>query len=526
MSNKYLEKIAFNLIGALKPPKPSVLRAGTNLFKDVRQSQTFKIPEKVLGTGLAKIASDLNPKQERALAKMNSSGGVILNHSMGSGKTRVFLTAAQRSLEANPNKRVLLVAPASLTSNVDKELIKHKINLDRKRLDVLSYEKAVIDSDSLSKNKYALAIADEAQKLRNVGTKRHTVLSDLFANSDKRLLASGTPDYNHVSDIGSLVNLAAGHKVLPEGRKAFEAQFVEKKMVSAPFLQRIFGAPPKEVSNLKNKKELSTTINKYSDYYNSREDPESAKHFATKTEKLIEVKMSPLQHRLYKYAEDELPWHLRIKVRAGMPLDKKDSAQIQAFSSNIRQISNSTHKYLPAYEEPTPKIKAAVDSIENSLKENPKFRGVVYSNFLEAGLEDYSKELSKRGIAHNLYTGKLNKTQKDAIESEYNEGKKPVILISSSGAEGLNLLKTRKIQILDPHWNESKIKQVIGRGIRYDSHKDLPESERNVEVEHYLSTFPDGILGKSKSHSIDSYMSHEAKHKQTLSDQLNTFYTR
>jgi SNF2 family DNA or RNA helicase len=522
--NKYLEKIALDLMGLTHPLKPSVLKAGALKFKSLRATDTFKIPAKVMG--LDKAAADLSPRQEKALKKMDDTGGVILNHSTGSGKTRVFLVAAQRALEANPNKRALLVAPASLTNNVDKEILKHNIKLDRDRLDVLSYEKAVIDSDKLSKNKYALAIADEAQKLRNIGTKRHSVISELFKDSDKRLLASATPDYNNVSDIGAMVNLAAGSKVMPEGKQAFDERYVDKKMVSAPILQRIFGAPPKEVSNIKNKKELASVVNKYSDYYNSSEDPESAKHFARKEEKVIDVKMSALQHRLYKYSEDSLPWHLKIKIRAGMPLDKKDSAQIQAFSSNIRQISNSTRKYLPNYEDPTPKIKAAVDSLEKDYRTNKEFRGVVYSNFLEAGLNDYSRELTKRKIPHNIFTGSLNKNQKSAMEEEYNTGKVPVLLISSSGAEGLNLLKTRKLQILENHWNESKIKQVMGRSIRYDSHKDLPEKDRVVEIERYNSVFPDGILGKSRSNSIDTYMMHNAAHKQSLSDQMNKLYDR
>jgi hypothetical protein len=42
---------------------------------------------------------------------------------------------------------------------------------------------------------------------------------------------------------------------------------------------------------------------------------------------------------------------------------------------------------------------------------------------------------------------------------------------------------------MEPHWNESKINQIIGRAIRYDSHIKLPEKERNVTIIRWISVF-------------------------------------
>lgn len=471
---------------------------------------------------LGKIAEDkLKPHQERALKKMDESGGIVLDHSMGSGKTKTFLTAVARAQKKNPKGRSLIIAPASLTTNVDKEIKKHNLKIDMSKIDVMSYEKAVIDSAKLRKNKYMLAIADEAQKLRSVDTQRHTELSTIIAKADKRLLASGTPVYNHVSDIAPLVNIAAGgHKVLPEGKAAFENEFVSKRTVSAPLLKRIFGAPPKEVSTLKNKKNLSERLNKYVDSYDLRSDPEEAKHFPTETEKTIEVKMSPEQHMLYKHLEGKLPWRLRLKVRMNTDLDPKEAAMLRSFSTGIRQLSNSTEKYFPKYNKPTPKISAAADSIQKGLTSDKNFKSISYSNFRESGVDSLSKELTKRGIPHEIYDGSLNKKQKDAIRDNYNSNKNRVMLITSSGAEGVDTQGTKKIQVLEPHWNQSKLDQVVGRGVRYKSHEHLPIKERNVDVEHYHSVFPDGIFGKSKTHSIDQYLAANAQHKNELGDQL------
>ena len=60
-----------------------------------------------------------------------------------------------------------------------------------------------------------------------------------------------------------------------------------------------------------------------------------------------------------------------------------------------------------------------------------------------------------------------------------------IILISPAGAEGLNLMSTRQVHIMEPYWNEVKIEQVIGRAIRICSHKYLPMEQRKVDVFRY-----------------------------------------
>ena len=60
------------------------------------------------------------------------------------------------------------------------------------------------------------------------------------------------------------------------------------------------------------------------------------------------------------------------------------------------------------------------------------------------------------------------------------------MLITSAGAEGLDLKNTRSVIILEPFWHTSRIQQVIGRAVRYKSHETLPESERYVDVYNLL----------------------------------------
>jgi hypothetical protein len=72
-------------------------------------------------------------------------------------------------------------------------------------------------------------------------------------------------------------------------------------------------------------------------------------------------------------------------------------------------------------------------------------------------------------------------------EDNITGAKVKVVLISQTGAEGLDLKYIRQIHILEPWYNMNRIEQIIGRGVRTCSHKALPFAQRNVELYLYGS---------------------------------------
>lgn len=107
----------------------------------------------------------------------------------------------------------------------------------------------------------------------------------------------------------------------------------------------------------------------------------------------------------------------------------------------------------------------------------------------------------------------------------YNEGKLRALLLSSAGGEGLDLKGTRVVQLLEPHWNEEKLKQVIGRGVRYKSHEGLPPEQRNVEIQRYFATRSPSSLferigWKEPGKSSDEYLAARAQEKERLLEQF------
>lgn len=153
--------------------------------------------------------------------------------------------------------------------------------------------------------------------------------------------------------------------------------------------------------------------------------------------------------------------------------------------------------------------------------EKPKF--VKYT-----GRED--NEL--REIILDIYNDSLSSVPEE-IQREF-EGKSnihgdiiKVLMISSSGAEGLDLKNIRQIHIVEPYWNNVRIQQVIGRGIRVCSHMDLPLEQRYVELFMYIMYATDDQLKsyqtyaiKDKRKSTDETILEIASRKEFLVEQI------
>ena len=56
------------------------------------------------------------------------------------------------------------------------------------------------------------------------------------------------------------------------------------------------------------------------------------------------------------------------------------------------------------------------------------------------------------------------------------------VLITQASSEGINFKNIREIHIIEPWWNMSRIEQIIGRGVRIQSHRALPVEKRNVTI--------------------------------------------
>ena len=446
------------------------------------------------------LTTKLLPHQRRVVEKLSKRPGLVVAHGLGSGKTLASIAAAARMEGDN-----LALVPAALQSNYKKEIEQH--TQGDVPVEVGSAQRAALRMESGPSN---LLILDEAHRGRETKTKLHQLIREYPA--EKKMLLTASPVYNKPSDIAALVNMAASGDLLPEGA-AFDKRYVkipDQGVLSA----RIFGVKKPELANTK---ELKEVLDDWVDYH-----PASGKDFPARMDSIVPVSMSRYQSKVHDAALGKLSPEARRRLRAGLPIDKKEIAKLNQFQSQTRQVGGSMGKFTTRAAKTSPKVLRAVSDLNRQVGQNPQHRAVVYSNYLDT-LDDYGTELDKKHIPYATFTGKMKKKEREQAVNDFNQGKLKALLVSSAGGEGLDLKGTRQVQVLEPHWNEEKLKQVIGRAIRRGSHSHLPKGQRNVMVQRYLAHPKPSIferMSKKTPEGIEHYLYNKSKEKEDLNQQL------
>jgi SNF2 family DNA or RNA helicase len=474
----------------------------------------------------------LKPHQKKVVnyMKLTKSRGIILYHGLGSGKTITSIAISKLY-----NKTVIIISPASMRSQWKDEL--NKMDIKKSNYIIYSFESFLnfVELNNVDTLKNKVIIVDEAHRIRSSKGKTSIILVALLQTAFKVILLTGTPMVNSPEDISPLVNSILGDNILPTDEKKFREKFFILKSKNQPpenkrcknyssitctnngfiyknglcnyhYVNSLKTGKMKKLLNKKdingletlnewkivqknriqlararvklgilkpNISEFSKFIKKTISYYKPKQD---INYFPEVKEKIIKVKMNNEQYNIYlKYQKKVNKEDLNF-LESGIEVTSKSSS-MNAFLNKTRQISNTWNG-----KKNTPKL----NKILNTLKKNPK-PALIYSNWIENGINPLSEMLDDSNIKYLKFIGGMSDKKKDEVIKKYNNKEIDALLLSSSGGEGLDLKNTRQIHIMEPHWNEAKISQVKGRGIRYKSHSNLPLSERKVTVFNWIS---------------------------------------
>lgn len=191
-----------------------------------------------------------------------------------------------------------------------------------------------------------------------------------------------------------------------------------------------------------------------------------------------------------------------------------DPESEDAFYINLRRVVNGYTESVHSK-----KIDHALDIITRAHRANQ--RVIAYSNFINGGITLMRKELERRKVPFMEYTGKSTRAHRDACMKQINGGHVNVLLLSRAGAEGLDLKCIRHVVLLEPHFHNERLRQVIGRAVRYHSHDALPPRERTVTVHHLLLCKPveKGKLSweENHHHNFDRIQKLVQKYKPVVS---------
>ena len=407
-----------------------------------------------------------HPHQREIAELLRTRDGIIAHHGLGSGKTLTAINAANEL-----GIPALAVVPASLRENFKKEMLKANPSVP---IDVMSYEGFYRSRPDLSGR---MLILDEAHRIKNEDSVRSKVISELSRRAKKRLLLTGTPIQNKPHDIAMLANVAAGSDILPSNETEFNSKYLRRKNKS--IMDIIKKRDPGYAYT--NNEEYRSLV----DQYMHRYQPESSiENFPNVNYSEVPVEMSPEQYEAYKAFERGAGSDVRDIIAGASEAKKKGMGRLNSFLNKTRQISN-----IESSGKLSPKMQKVLENIEGG-----KGPSLVYSNFIGSGIDPLRAALEERNKMVGVFTGELNDARKKAIVDEYNNRKLDALLISSAGSEGLDLKGTRSVHIVEPHWNDPKINQVIGRSARYNSHSHLPVNERNVDVVRYISKRPSSFM--------------------------------
>lgn len=369
-----------------------------------------------------------------------SQRGIIAVHSTGSGKTLTAVTASQCFLKANKNGKIVVITPKSLQGNFIKEMEKYGADIidgKYKFYTFVEFKNSILNRKVIPSDDCMLII-DETHNIRTEGGKISKPIIDYAKDAKKVLLLTATPIINDPYDISNLIAIIDGTD--PISRNDFKTMTENEE-----FSKEYFGC---KISM------FSPSEDELDEFY-----PKS-------TEKDVYVPMSSAYGKKYNKLEDD--------IKGDEDIEYFGQKNLKVFYNGLRRGTNKLEENTHSS-----KIEWIVDKITSSKK---SYKFVVYSSFLDSGIKILAKELYKKKISFKTIDGRLSKEERKDIVEQYNSNEFKVLLISKAGGEGLDLKETRHVILMEPNWNESGNKQVIGRAVRFLSHINLPENERKVDI--------------------------------------------
>lgn len=477
--------------------------------------------------------------------------GLLVFHRIGAGKTCAAIQIAEQWVQT---RNVIFIVPASLVGNVYKEFrsectgTKYVSKTERVKLSnlnptsdeyqeliqeingridksyqIYSYHKYVDLVESKKINlKNSLVIIDEVQNIvSETGSFYKIILGSLQRSPDSTriVVMSATPIFDKPVELALTMNLLKPDEILPTGSK-FNEIFLSQNLSG--------------MYKLANAELLESLLKGYISY-----SPGAPSHaFPKQKFKVVKCHMSKFQYECYQTVEEQegkpdykdilkLPNNFligsRIISNIAFPNKGINEKGFESWTGSKLKLTN-LERYSIKFYKIISKIK---------LIKGPSF---VYSNFKEYGglkslvgaLEANGfKDVSIFGPGKNRYavwSGDEKSELKEKIRDIFNQSSNAdgsqirIILGSPSIKEGVSLLRVKSVHILDPYWNISRLNQVIGRAIRYCSHKDLPKEEREVKVYLYLACAPKN----NKVYTVDQHIYRIALEKEKL---VKEFYS-
>lgn len=429
--------------------------AKTMKLIDEAQSKQFRVP--------STLQADLRDYQREGFVWLSRlahwGAGACLADDMGLGKTiqTIALLLARAGHGAS-----LVVMPASVLLNWKSEIrrfapalnpILLRDSADRQatvsqagKNDVIlaTYGLLTTAEEILADKTWNIIVLDEAHTIKNKETKMSKAAMQLQGHF--RLLLTGTPVQNHLSEIWNLFSFAT------PGLLSSHTQFTQQ-----------FITPIERDGDNDARRQLKRMLQPF---ILRRTKNDVLSELPQKTEITIEVELSPSERALYE----------SYRQTAVLNLEEGSSNAIKALAelTRLRQLACNAALVLPPEEAkdiPSSKMEAFVRLAEQLMESG--HRALVFSQFT-SHLALVRKTLDERGIQYVYLDGSTTTTMRDRLVKEFQQGEAPLFLISlKAGGTGLNLTAADYVIHLDPWWNPAIEDQASDRAYRIGQDKPV-----------------------------------------------------
>jgi len=427
--------------------------AWTDLAGRVEEARDLEAP---LPSGLRAELRDYQVTGFRWLASLaHWAPGACLADDMGLGKTVQTLALLLRRADLGP---ALVVAPASVLLNWEREaerfapdLLVHVHHGAARELPSLgpstvlltTYGVLVRDAELLSAIRFATAVLDEAQAIKNPAARRSVAACELQA--DFRLLLSGTPVENRVAELWSLFRFAAPGLLRSES--VFRDRFVD---------------PIESRHDLGRRGVLAATIRPF---LLRRTKEQVERELPPLTESVLYVDLSVEERTLYEAA--------RVRAVARMERAPSHERRFRVLQEllTLRQIACHPRLADPGSPVPSSKL-ATLLHLLSDLRQGGH-RALLFSQFVKH-LALVREALDRDGFRYRYLDGSMAPSARRAEVDAFQSGSADLFLISrEAGGVGLNLTAADYVVHLDPWWNPAKEDQATDRAHRIGQDKPV-----------------------------------------------------
>ena len=481
------------------------LQGDVGLAQLAKRLRSIGAPQRVAAPQGLQV--QLRPYQLEGLAwlqYLRAQGlGGILADDMGLGKTAQALAHVLTEKEAGRLKRpALVVLPTSLLFNWQAEaarmapslrvLALHGADRGKRYLHIADHDLVLTtypllwrDVDALAAQPFHLLILDEAQMVKNAGSRSARALRKLQASH--LLCLTGTPLENHLGELWAQFDFlmpgflgdvrsfnARWRKPIEENGETLRAQLLSQRV--RPFILR------------RRKQDVATEL-------------------PPRTETILRVQLQGKQRELYEAVRTTAD----KQVRRALERQGFEGSQIAILDAllKLRQVCcdprlvKGTTKTAHSMERA--KLELLADLLPALVDEGR--RVLVFSQFTEM-LALAAEMLDTLALPYLTLTGQTPPRQRGAVVRQFqaqDATSAPILLVSlKAGGLGLNLTAADTVIHLDPWWNPAVEEQATARAHRigqdqpvfvYKLVVDGSIEERMLELQARKGALAQGVLG-------------------------------